>query len=334
MLSENKLKIYFCWAFFICVKRLDTMARKLRNIKLKEISLVTAPANRQKFLIIKQENCPNCGGILKQMRIDEDKSCIQLKCSECENIYKNKLSKGRNVMETLINLLKEMFGEDVSEEQIKVIKALSDDARTALTDALDILSKYKEDMPKDLLDSVNALSKHAIGKVSSNSNDGKKEEEILKQFLEKCKKEIEEVEKSGRKLSKDYTQKIKSVIKSFNDMISVVKTLEALLPDEDKVSKSSDNGDKAEEIHKKEREMLVEEIKKSFIEELKKTNAAVVELSEATKKANETFETRLKTLEEVKGVRKGLDGEVGGKKDADTDLGDFPSISGQFVTEE
>ena len=87
------------------------MARNLSRIKIREVSLVNAPANRKKFLIIKEEKCPGCGGILKQLRIGEDDSCTQLKCSGCAKVYENSINKGGVVMDKLKELFKELTGE-------------------------------------------------------------------------------------------------------------------------------------------------------------------------------------------------------------------------------
>ena len=165
------------------------MARKLEDIKLKEISLVSSPANRKKFFVIKEQKCPECGGILKQQRIDEDgKSCTQLKCSECGEIYKNSNEEESVKMKDFNELFKGVTDEDITEEYEKIFKSLSDEVKTAMEGALTLFNKYKEDIPKDLWDAIGVISKHAIGTYS---HPVKKEEEVLNLLLEKYKKEIE-----------------------------------------------------------------------------------------------------------------------------------------------
>ena len=297
------------------------MARKLKRIKLHEISLVTAPANRRKFLIIKEEKCSDCGGILKQVRIGEDDSCVQLKCSECGTLVKRNLKKEGYKMEKLIVIFKQLMGDDFEEftkEETLLLKALTDESTTALTEAITTLESYKGDMPETLLGAVGTVVKHAVGKapnpyVVPESND----EGVLDKLLEKYKKDIEDLEKSGKKLSKDTVEKIKSAIKSLTDIPTVIEALQSLLPeDTSPVKKEEKDIDKTS--------VIVAGIKEEVTGALSEVNKAIEKIAEdnktamdGLKKSSDDVGKRLETLENEKGVKKSIDDDGTGDDDKD-----------------
>jgi len=284
------------------------MARKLKDIKINEISLVTSPANRKMFFIVKEDLkkdsdgnylCTNCENVLKQEIIDEDESCIQLECSECGlkiQIHKNEVEK----MKDLIKVYKDFIGEDFSEEQVELAKALSDEAKGAVSGALNMLNKYKADMPADLLDAIKTMTKYATGAYPSPA---KKSDDGIKEAVKKAEDELkaakEELEKAGKKLSKDTIEKIKAAVKA-------LESLKTLLP-EDELKKSDDpDKDFSEEIKKMSETLNVKVTE--VVDQISK-------MTEDSKKANEGVAERLTVLEKEKGTRKSIDGN----DDDDTD---------------
>jgi len=303
------------------------VAKRLKQIQLDEISLVSAPANRKKFYIIKEQKCPDCGGILKQMRIDEDEACTQLKCSECGRIIESSTIKEVFEMEDLMKIYKELTGdsEDFSEEQISILKAMKEETLNAIKGALNMLNKYKADMPKDLKDAVDVLAKYVTGKAPyPYPYPTKKDAEILDQLIEKHKKEVVELEKAGKKLSKDTIEKIRSVIKSLAGLPDAIKTLQSLLPEGEEVKKDTNEDDKSGE--------LAEQVKKEFTDKLGEIVKSIEKMTEESKKtaeevkkSAEDMDKRLTVLEEEKGIKKSIDGE--GDDDEDEEAGNFPSIT-------
>ena len=305
------------------------MSRKLKDIKIKEISLVTSPANRKMFFFAKQDLkrdsegnyiCTNCENVLKQEIIDEDESCIQLECSECGlkiNIIKEK----RNEMKELTEIYKSFTEEDFSEEQTELAKELSEKSKGAITASLNMLNKYKADMPADLLDAIKTMTKYATGAYSSPT---KKSDDAIKEAVEKAEGELkdakEELEKAGKKLSKDTIEKIKAAVKA-------LESLKTLLP-EDEIGKSdSPDKDFSEDIKK---------MSETLDGKITKVVDLISKMAEESKKADEEAAERLAVLEKEKGTRKGIDGN---DDDDDDDIkkGDkntmWPSLAFEEVEE-
>lgn len=248
------------------------MARKLKEIDPDEISLVDQAANLTKFYITKRRTSMN----------DE-----------------------------LIELLKQFVPDDeeLTEDDISKAEEMSDEAKKALTGALNILNKYKGDFPPAVLDAIKTLTKFAsYGKYPA-----KKSAEIDDDvFL----KELVDVSKAGAKLSKATIEQLKKIKAVIDEMIGArekdIKKDHQNLPD-DVVSEleqlrrfKADTQDKENERIKKDQDDK-EKVRDDKIAELEK---------------------ELKELKKKKPVKKSKDGQddpAGG--DDDDDKTKWPSLS-------
>jgi len=262
------------------------VARKLKDIEIDEVSLVDAPANRRKFLIVKKDLgrgagvggprqgiggarycvCPECGYAVEHERIGEGKSvpCAEIKCPKCGAKMIGSETKKLEVkkqMEELKKLLEEYLGEEINEKDFKKAEKLSDKALNAIKGALKLISKYKEDFPDDLKKAIGVLAKYA-GYGYGYGYPAKKEG----------------IEKVGAKLSKSTIEKIISVIKALND----------LLPEENQVKVRKEA-------------MTKDENYKEEIEKIKKNLEQLEVLGE--------LEERIKRLEKARGIKKSIDGD-------------------------
>lgn len=204
----------------------ENMSRKLKDIEAVEISLVDAAANRKKFF----------------------------------------LKKRRQDMDELIKLIKDIFGEAAfTDEELELCKAEGDkvpaEALKAIKSALLTLSKYKDDMPDDVLSAIKTLAKYSTsyGYPAKKSADG--DEEPF------------DVDKAGKRLSKatlEQLQKIKEIV-------------DTLLSQRD------------DDLKKKGYDKLPPEVK-AKLEELETLKAANLKKEEIDKQ--EKAEKRIKDLEE------------------------------------
>ena len=215
------------------------MTKKLSEIEIDEISLVDLPAIRKKFVIIKNE-------------------------------------KSRQVikMDELIKIFKAVNGlEELSKEQEAALKALSEDEVKKYSGALEVLSKYKDELPKDLNKELSVLAKFGVREI-------------------KVVKETEEdLEKAGKKLSKDTLDIIGHAVKQLSGFTDAIDSLSKLLPSEDT------------------EKMATEKAEKEKVEN--KINEAVTKAAEETKEELTKKDKSIKDLEEK--VSK-LEVEKGGKK--------------------
>jgi len=231
-------------------------------------------------------------------------SCTYSKVTETEDGFKHTdhfyLSKSLEVkkgMKDLKEQLKDLLGEDFSEEEFeKAQKKLDEKVVNALKGALNILNKYKGDFPDELKKAVGILAKHAgYGNSAQKSKEPYKLEEVL-EVLEKT-----HLEKAGAKLSKNTREQIQKAIDALK------KLLDADL------KKGEGDGEL-----KKELEEIKESIKK--LGEKGKDEDLKKELDKITK--------RLETIEKAKGIKKSIDG------DEDGDGKEKPKWSGFFPGEE
>jgi len=146
------------------------MARKLKDLDIEEISLVDAGAVRKTFYIKKQR---------------------------------------RSLMD-LIDILKDMLGPDteLSDDEVKKAKELTEDAAKAIAGALKILNKYKDDMPDDVLAAIKTLAKYA-----SYGYPAKKSADV--DFVV----ELTDIEKAGARLSKATIEELKKAIEILRGII-------------------------------------------------------------------------------------------------------------------
>ena len=191
-------------------------AKKLTEIDVEEISLVDVPAIRTRFVIVK------------------DGKSFEAKIQDG---FHKKIEKEVNKMDELIKILKEATGADLSEKQIEALKALSKEEIKEFTNSLDIVKGYKEDLPKELNETLAKLTKFAVREQP---------EPKVPEITEEQKAEIiEAFEKTGKKLSKDTLNVIESVVKKLDGLSEIRDALANLLPeDTQKNVKKTDDKDK------------------------------------------------------------------------------------------
>jgi len=168
------------------------MPRELQDIDVDEISLVDIPAIRRKFLIVKKDK----KDMQKTSETDQDNSDIE-----------NLIKEGKLEMKELIELYKKLTGEeeDFSEKETELLKKLSDEAVSAIKGALNILNKFKGDFSQELKDAVAVLAKYVTKAYP---------------YPYPAKKSDENLEKAGKKISKDTLNAIKKAIKILNEVFS------------------------------------------------------------------------------------------------------------------
>ncbi len=280
------------------------MAKKLREIKLKEISIVNAPANRQSFIFIKNEDkCPNCKGTLKQInKIDEESSCIQFSCLRCKKVFEQIVTKENLMNDEIKKLYKELTDEEIGENEISILEAMADEDIEIIKNSLVTLNKYKKDeaLPEDLHSAISAITKYATGKAVKPVSKDTDAQELLK-------KQIEDLEKSGKKLSKDTAEKIKKAVGTLKDTMekfgNILETLSSLIPDD---GNSADTDKKVKKDDKIVEKTIVEKFDDSAI------NASLAEIKKSFETLNDTItekDTVMKELsEKVTGFGKTIAG--------------------------
>ena len=280
------------------------MPRELVDIDVDEISLVDIPAIRKKFLIIKKDK----KDMQKTSETDQDNSDI-----------KNLNEEERPKMLELIGLYKKLTGdeEDFSEKESELLKKLSSDAVNAIKGALNILNKFKGDFSEELKDAVAVLAKYVVKTYP---------------YPYPAKKSDEDLEKAGKKISKDTLNAIKKTIGILNGVLSkgdetkkAISILSDLLSDEEKkaLKKTEEEDEKDEKINSaiKEAAETVEKLGKDLEEKDKS-------ISELTK--------RLETLEKAKGTKKQIEGQDEDDGDEDVKKSDkpWPSFDFEIVEED
>ena len=274
------------------------------DIDVDEISLVDIPAIRKKFLIIKKDK----KDMQKTSETDQDNSDI-----------KNLNEEERPKMLELIGLYKKLTGdeEDFSEKESELLKKLSSDAVNAIKGALNILNKFKGDFSEELKDAVAVLAKYVVKTYP---------------YPYPAKKSDEDLEKAGKKISKDTLNAIKKTIGILNGVLSkgdetkkAISILSDLLSDEEKkaLKKTEEEDEKDEKINSaiKEAAETVEKLGKDLEEKDKS-------ISELTK--------RLETLEKAKGTKKQIEGQDEDDGDEDVKKSDkpWPSFDFEIVEED
>jgi len=237
------------------------MPRKLKDIDVAEISLVDNAANQLKFFILKR----------------------------------------RQQMDEFIELLKSFMGEDdeefkLSEEDIAKAGKLDAKAIKAIQGALNILNKYKDVYPADVLKAIKTLTKYAS---YGYSYPAAKSEDIIE--------ELTDVEKAGRKLSKATIEQLRKALEILGSLIK---------EKEDDVTKGEKLSpeiiaklEKLAEYEKKEKERK----EKEKLEKEKEREELIKQLKE-----------RIEKLEKSKGIKKSIDAQ---DDDEDKDKGvKWPSL--------
>jgi len=210
--------------------------RKLKNIDVEEISLVDVPANRKKFYFLKRSQ----------------------------------------TMEELLEILKGMFGDDVlTAEEIEKAKEkeLSEEASKAIKGALNILNKYKDDMPPDVKDAIKVLAKYASYGYPAKKSAGDVD-----------------LEKVGARLSKATVEDLQRAIDILQKVIDKEKKEEG----KEKTEKGLESVSKALEDLKGE----FESTKTDFTKKLETKDAEITQLRK-----------ELEEAKKIKGEKTSLDGQ-------------------------
>jgi len=264
------------------------MPRKLVDIDVDEITLCGSAANRKKFFIKKMEDS----------------------------------------MKEFIEELKKFMAEDdedieevLTKEDIEKAEKLSDKVIKVIKGALNILNKYKADMPDDVLTAIKDLAKYA---AYGYGYPAKKED----------KEDKEDLEKAGAKISKTtrgQLEKILAIIKESPIAIAMLKTL--LGVEVEKEEEGEENTGDKEKTGDEERISPEIQAKLEKLAELEKAEKERLE-KESEKKQKEDIQKmideRLEQLElKEKPTKKSIDGQEDDekKKGADDEEEDeYPSI--------
>lgn len=307
---------------------------KLKDIHIKEVSLVDLPANKLPFLFFKREGDSN-DPVKKQKKIEigivsdgtvvgttvsvNGKKLGKLKsfdfsfyggdpkgtihasytkaASDSDGFSRTEtyyLNKGEVMKKETLKALQAYLGT----EEIDFEKKVSEED---IAKALTLIAKeYKDSFPEDLENAVGVIAKCATAGCETKDNK-------------------EDVSKAGAKFSKDALKKLKAVIEA-------IEALKSILPEGEEKQKS--NSDDSSELAKQ-IALLSETLTKT---ESKNTDAKDDDLSKKLTEALDSISKRLKTVEESGGVKKGLDDE-GGDDSGDGDKGDsapkWPTLTGQ-----
>jgi len=244
------------------------LARKLKDIEIEEISLCDAASNRKTFYILKRR---------KEMD------------NELKELFEDWFDEEE--LTEVNDELEILKGDD--KEKIEKIK---DATIKALKGAVNILNKYKADLPDDALKALKTLAKYA------SYGYGYPEK---KEASDEVKKAI-----AVASLSKSTIEKIEKIIDELKDLIN--KGV--------KKSKSED-GEISDEIQAKlEKLAELEEKEKKAIEKAKE------EAEKKEKEEREELLKRIERLEKTKGIKKSIEGQEGNDADDGDEEDKWPSI--------
>ena len=192
-------------------------------------------------------------------------------------IVKSEKSKEVNKVDKLIEIFKDLNGlEEISEKQMEVFKALSEEDIKKYSGALEILKKYKDELPEDLNKELSILAKFGVREVE--------------------KTEDKNVEKAGKKLSKDTLNVIEHAVKQLDGLADVISSLSNLLPTEDTKKMAAEKAEK-------------EKAENQVNEAVKKTQDEAKEEMEKKDKAIKDLEEKVGKLEVEKGDKQSLEEE-------------------------
>ncbi len=275
------------------------MPRELMDIDIDEISLVDIPAIKRKFLIVKKDK--------KDMQKTSDKDQDN---SDIENLIKE----GKLEMKELIEIYKSLTNdqEDFTEEQLELMKKLSPEAINSIKGALNILNKFKGDFSQELKDAVAVLAKFVAKPYP---------------YPYPAKKSDEDLEKAGKKISKDTLNAIKKAIKILNDVFSkgdetkkAISILSDLLSEEEKKALKKTDEEKERADKEKERDEKFDSAIKEATETIEKLGKDLGEKDESISELNK----RLETLEKAKGTKKQIEGQDEEDGDGEVKKSDDP----------
>jgi len=256
------------------------MPRKLFDIDVEEITLCGSAANRKKFFIKKMEDS----------------------------------------MKEFIEELKKFMAEDdediegaLEKEDIEKAEKLGDAPMKAIKGALNILSKYKADMPDDVLKAIKTLTKYASYGYPATKEDKKDEvkktdEEVLTEAVETVVKaaEVEDVEKKG-KIAEHFS---KATLKQLKKIVEICQKI--IGTEEAKVKKTDELP--AEVARDLEELAVLKKFKEATLKEKEETRKKEIE---DLKKEREKLEKKVEELEKTKGEKTGIEDHKGGAGDDD-----------------
>lgn len=176
------------------------MARKLRNIKIEEVSFVDVPANKKRFLFFKEDERRKPAG-------DE---------SFARKTYEVNTMK-------LIDIFKSYMSTEITEEEIE--------KDTALKDALTVLEKWDADLPEEVKAAFKTIQKRAEGDMEKcilaevEKAGAKLSKETIKAIKDAAKMLINLLPEADRVLKTDATPE-EQIITSLADIASRLETLE------------------------------------------------------------------------------------------------------------
>lgn len=265
------------------------MPRKLFDIDVEEITLCGSAANRKKFFIRKMEDS----------------------------------------MKEFIEELKKFMAEDdediegaLEKEEIEKAEKLADAPMKAIKGALNILSKYKADMPDDVLKAIKTLTKYASYGYPAAKEDKKDEvkktdEELFIDAVNIVAKavETEDVEKAKKVVE----QLSKATIKQLK---KIVEICQKIIGNEEVKAKKTEELP-AEVARDLEELAALKKFKEDTLKEKEETRKKEIE---DLKKEREKLEKKVEELEKTKGEKKGIEGHKGGGAGDEEKPDKWPSL--------
>jgi len=211
-------------------------------------------------------------------------------------------------MDEFIELLKSFMGEDdeefkLTEEDIAKAGKLDEKAIKAIQGALNILNKYKDVYPNDVLTAIKTLTKYASYGYSYPATKSMTDEDFIN--------ELADVEKAGRKLSKATIEQLRKALEIIQGLIKEKE--DDITKGEELPPEVVEKLEKLAEYEKAEKER----IEKERIEKEKKQEELIKELKE-----------RIEKLEKSKGIKKSIDGQDDDDDDKDKGV-KWPSLISQ-----
>lgn len=223
-------------------------------------------------------------------------------------------------MKEFIEELKKFMAEDdediegvLEKEEIEKAEKVPDAAMKAIKGALNILNKYKADMPDDVLKAIKTLTKYASYGYPAAKEDKKDEvkktdEEVLADSIQTLVKEVEvdDLEKA----KKIVEQLSKATIKQLKKIVEICQKI--IGNEEAKVKKT---GELPPEVARNLEELAaLKKFKEDTLKEKEETRKQEIE---DLKKEKEKLEKKVEELEKTKGEKKGIEGHTGGAGDED-----------------
>jgi len=218
--------------------------RELKEINVEEISLVSSAASRNVFFITKQR---------------------------------------RKTMKKFLEILKNFFGDELEDEDIKKAEGIEEDAQKALGDALETIDEYRDDYTPDVLAAILKVSKAAVTP----------EEEVEEpDFVA----ELTDVEKAGARLSKATIAQLKKIVEIAGNMLAA---------SEKKLGKKKDD----ENEYTPEVIAALEKLEAYETAEVEAEKQALLDAKSETDKKLDAMAKEIEKLKKQKPVKKGLESD-------------------------